>query len=78
MILGILVAFRPNEIELGGVSFTVDSVTGNCNFFRTVEGFMEALPQSIYQLSIMMRTDWRYISKNMSEYFYYNKNQYFI
>merc|ERR1712136_356381 len=42
----------------------MDSTTGNCNFFRSMEGFAEALPQSVYQLSIMMRTEWIEISWN--------------
>ena len=41
----------------------MDSTTGNVNFFRSIEGFAEALPQSVYQLSIMMRTEWTLISK---------------
>ena len=65
LVLGILVSFKKDgKLRLGGETLDADSIMGNANFFKTVEGFMESLPQSTYQLSIMMRTPWHEISKN--------------
>ena len=55
-VLGILVALWPDGISVGGVRLDTDSVTGNMNFYKSIEGFMESMPQSIYQSSIMMRS----------------------
>ena len=68
LVLGILVSFKKDgKLRLGGETLDADSIMGNANFFKTVEGFMESLPQSTYQLSIMMRTPWHEISKNKSQ-----------
>ena len=68
LVLGILVSFKKDgNLRLGGETLDADSIMGNANFFKTVEGFMESLPQSTYQLSIMMRTPWHEISKNKSQ-----------
>ena len=65
LVLGILVSFKQDgRLRLGGETLDADSIMGNANFFKTVEGFMESLPQSTYQLSIMIRTPWHEISKN--------------
>ena len=62
-----MVSFKKDgKLRLGGETLDADSILGNENFFKTVEGFMESLPQSTYQLSIMMRTPWHEISKNKS------------
>ena len=62
------IAFQHDgQIHLGGESIDNDAVMGNLNFFKSVEGFIESLPQSTYQLSIIMRTDWEKISKNSLE-----------
>ena len=63
-----MVSFKKDgKLRLGGETLDADSIMGNANFFKTVEGFMESLPQSTYQLSIMMRTPWHEISKNKSQ-----------
>ena len=65
MVFGVWVAFKENgQIQVGGELLDNDSVMGNLNFFKSVEGFIESLPQSTYQLSIIMRTPWEEISKN--------------
>ena len=65
LIFGVCVAFNQNgKLQVTGESLDKDSVMGNLNFFKSVEGFIESLPQSTYQLSIMMRTPWEDISKN--------------
>ena len=62
------IAFQHDgQMHLGGETIDTDSVMGNLNFFKSVEGFIESLPQSTYQLSIIMRTDWEEISKNSLE-----------
>ena len=63
-----MVSFKKDgKLRLGGETLDADSIMGNANFFKTVEGFMESLPQSTYQLSIMMRTPWHDISKHNSQ-----------
>ena len=63
-----MVSFKKDgKLRLGGETLDADSIMGNANFFKTVEGFMESLPQSTYQLSIMMRTPWHEISKNKTQ-----------
>ena len=65
LVFGVWVAFKENgQIQVGGELLDNDSVMGNLNFFKSVEGFIESLPQSTYQLSIIMRTPWEEISKN--------------
>ena len=64
MIMGIVVAFKPDGILIGGRLLNANAVSGNLNVYKCVEGFMESIPQSIYQLSIMFRTDPEDISKN--------------
>ena len=72
LIFGVCVAFNQNgKLQVTGESLAKDSVMGNLNFFKSVEGFIESLPQSTYQLSIMMRTPWEDISKNWN---YYGQN----
>ena len=68
LLFGVYIAFQQDgQIHLGGETIDNDSVMGNLNFFKSVEGFIESLPQSTYQLSIIMRTDWEKISKNRIE-----------
>ena len=55
-ILGMVMAFKPNGFYLGGTKLTKDTTIGNLNFFKCAEGFLESFPQSIYQLSIVLRT----------------------
>ena len=65
LIFGVWIAFQKDgQIQVGGELLDNDSVMGNLNFFKSVEGFIESLPQSTYQLSIIMRTPWEEISKN--------------
>ena len=33
-----------------------DTTVGNLNFFKCAEGFLESFPQSVYQLSLVIRT----------------------
>ena len=65
LMFSVWLAFKPNgEIEIGGEMLDYDSTKGNSHFFKSVEGFIESLPESTYQLSIMMRTPWKDISKH--------------
>ena len=58
-------AFKPEGIELGGVTLDADSAVGNQNFYKAFEGFLESTPQSIYQTSIIFRTPISEISKEL-------------
>ena len=49
----------PAQKELFGIPLTEkDLLAGNVNFFKASEGYLEAYPQAIYQLSITMRDIW--------------------
>ena len=63
MSMGVIVAFKPAGFVVGGRLLTANSVAGNLNVYKCVEGFMESIPQGIYQLSIMFRTPMDDISK---------------
>ena len=41
-----------------GVVLDDESLTGTSNFFKASEGYMEAYPQAVYQLSITLRDKW--------------------
>ena len=58
-------AFKPEGIELGGITLDADSAVGNQNFYKAFEGFLESTPQSIYQTSIIFRTPISEISKEL-------------
>ena len=62
--LGILMAFKPDGIVLGGVPLDLDTVMGNINLLKGVEGAFEAMPQATYQYSITRRTPFDEISMN--------------
>ena len=47
--------FRPSGIVLGGNHVGIDTLIGNAIFYKSLEGFLESLPQSIYQTSIVIR-----------------------
>ena len=64
MLMGVIVAFKPSGFVVGGRVLDANSVVGNLNVYKCVEGFMESIPQGIYQLSIMFRTPMDQISKN--------------
>ena len=49
-------AFKPDGIEVGGSILNEDTTIGNLNFFKCAEGFLESFPQSVYQLSLVIRT----------------------
>ena len=49
-------AFKPNGIKVGTSILTQDTTVGNLNFFKCAEGFLESFPQSVYQLSLVLRT----------------------
>ena len=51
-------AFNPDGILIRGVLLRSETTIGNLNFYKSVEGFLEAYPQSIYQISIVFRTPW--------------------
>ena len=65
--MGIIVAFKPEGIFVGGRLLDATSISGNLNVYKCVEGFMESIPQSVLQLSIMFRTPWDEISKYKSK-----------
>ena len=60
-------AFKPEGIELGGITLDADSAVGNQNFYKAFEGFLESTPQSIYQTAIIFRTPISDISKEYSK-----------
>ena len=49
-------AFKPNGVKVGGSMLNQDTTVGNLNFFKCAEGFLESFPQSVYQLSLVIRT----------------------
>ena len=51
-----IMAFKPDGILVKGVLLKSETTTGNLNFYKSVEGFLEAYPQSMYQLSIVFRS----------------------
>ena len=54
--MGIWLTWKVDGITITGIHFESDTVVGNMNFYASIEGFMESLPQCIYQSSIMLRT----------------------
>ena len=53
----------PEGLTIRGVMLDADTVMGNMNFYKSIEGFMESFPQAMYQTSIMIRTPLNAISK---------------
>ena len=51
-----IMAFRPNGIVVNGVLLRSDTASGNLNFYKGMEGFLESFPQAIYQISILLRS----------------------
>ena len=51
-------------MEFAGDWLDADTVKVNMNFYASMEGFAESLPQSVYQSSIMLRTPYSKISKS--------------
>ena len=49
-------AFKPAGFKVGGSILNQDTTIGNLNFFKCAEGFLESFPQSVYQLSLVLRT----------------------
>ena len=49
-------AFKPNGIKVGTSILNQDTTVGNLNVFKCAEGFLESFPQSVYQLSLVLRT----------------------
>ena len=48
----------PARKRLFDIPLDNEMLTGNVNFFKASEGYFEAFPQSIYQISITMRDVW--------------------
>ena len=48
----------PARKYLFGIPLDNVMLTGNVNFFKASEGYLEAFPESIYQISITMRDVW--------------------
>ena len=48
----------PSKQGLFGIPLHGDSLRGNVNFFKASEGYLEAFPQAVYQVSITMRDSW--------------------
>ena len=46
------------SLKIMGGPIDDDTLTGTCNFFKSSEGYMEAYPQAVYQLSITLRDKW--------------------
>ena len=55
--LQILVSFKSSGITLGGIHADVETLNGNAIFYKSMEGFLESLPQLTYQTSIVMRKE---------------------
>ena len=51
-----IMAFNPNGTTINGVFFKSETTIGNTNFYKSAEGFLEAYPQGIYQMSLVLRT----------------------
>ena len=51
-----VMAFKPDGIEVNGVMLRRDTAAGNLNFYKSIEGFLESFPQAIYQISILLRS----------------------
>ena len=49
-------AFYPKGFKVQGVLLQPDATNGNINFYKSAEGFLEAWPQSVYQMSLVLRT----------------------
>ena len=56
ILIGMIMAFRPNGIVVNGVLLRSDTASGNLNFYKGMEGFLESFPQAIYQISILLRS----------------------
>ena len=56
IVIGMIMAFRPNGIVVNGVLLRSDTASGNLNFYKGMEGFLESFPQAIYQISILLRS----------------------
>ena len=48
-------ALKPDGIEVNGVLLRSDTASGNLNFSKGIEGFLESFPKSINQISIHSR-----------------------
>ena len=56
ILLGMLMVFMPEGIQVNGVRLRSDTAAGNLNFYKGIEGFLESFPQAIYQISILFRS----------------------
>ena len=55
ILLGMILALKPDGIEVNGVLLRSDTASGNLNFSKGIEGFLESFPKSINQISIHSR-----------------------
>ena len=62
-LLGIMLSLKPTGVTFAEYRLEPDTIVGNMNFYASIEGFAESLPQSIYQSSIMLRTPYHRICK---------------
>ena len=53
----IVMAINPAGKTIGGVAMNPDSAILNSNFYKCTEGFLESLPQAVYQLAIVFRLE---------------------
>ena len=53
--LGMILALKLDGIEVNGVLLRSDTASGNLNFSKGIEGFLESFPKSINQISIHSR-----------------------
>ena len=51
-----IMAFKPEGILIKGVLLKGETTIGNLNFYKSIEGFLESYPQSIYQVSLVLRS----------------------
>ena len=56
--LSIFAAMFPSQRSIFGLSLEQDALVGTVNFLKASEGYLEAYPQSIYQIAIAMRDQW--------------------
>ena len=47
-----ILALKPDGIEVNGVLLRSDTASGNLNFSKGIEGLLESFPKSINQISI--------------------------
>ena len=71
-----MAACNPLRESIYGVPLDKDLMAGNLNFWKASEGYFEAYPQAVYQLSITMRDVWP-PSKNISNIEYRIVHHYF-